>query len=127
MRRLVFRDIYGNNPRKHEVSIEETNDRLRSKVSRKLVSKYFISEVYKSKDAKDLEQWIRLNKESDEPRNCHVMTVIDSKTGESKMVCKVLGTFYVVYEEVACKIVYINEIKIRTLNEKKVRNEGRTI
>ena len=121
MRRLVYRNILGNNPRKHEVSIEETNNRLKSRVCRKLISKYFVSEKYDADDIDDIERWIRLNKESDHSKNCHVLTTVDSKTGECKIVCKVLGTFYVVCELSVFKIVYINEVKIHTLDEKKVK------
>jgi hypothetical protein len=120
MRRLVYRNIFGNNPRKHEVSIEETSNRLKSKVSRKIISKYFIREQYNAENIEDVEQWIRLNKAGDRPKNCHVLTTTDSNTGECKIICKVMGTFYVVYELTALKIVYINEVKIQTLSGKKV-------
>ena len=127
MRRLVYRNILGNNPRKHEVSIEETSDRFQSKIFRKLISKYFLTDIYRSESLEELARWIRINKENDSPRDCHVMSCVDSKTGESKIVCKVLGTFYVVHERMAYKIVYINEVKIHTANEKKVKNEGKSV
>ncbi len=118
MRRLVYRNILGNNPRKHEVSIEETSSRSRSKVFRKLISKYFLTDIFRSESLEELEEWIRVNKDSDSPRNCHVMSCVDSQTGESKIVCKVLGTFYAVHEKVALKVVYINEVKIHTSHGK---------
>ena len=121
MRRLVYRNIFGNNPRKHEVSMEEISDRKKSRISRKIITKYFVKDRYVADDVEDIKLWIKLNKKYDDPSNCHILTTIDSKTGENKMVCKAMGTFYVVCELTVFKLVYINEIKVQMLDSKKVQ------
>lgn len=117
MKQLVYRNILGNNPRKHEVSIEEIYNRCRSRVSRKLVMKYYIKERYDASCIEEIKDWIRSNKSRDNRRNCHIMTMVDSITGECKIMCKVLGYFYVVWGLAVYKVLYVNGIKIQVHNE----------
>ncbi|MFQ5952617.1 MAG: hypothetical protein ACE5JK_04335 [Candidatus Omnitrophota bacterium] len=121
MKHLVLRNVLGHNPRKHEVSIEEISDRPRNKISRKIITKYFVKERYDSESLDDLKGWIELDRKGEKPLNCHVLTTINTRTGESKVVCKALGVFYLVYGLTVYKIVFVNEIKIQVLEEKKVR------
>ena len=124
MRQMVFRNILGNNPRKHEISLEDVSDRHKSKLARKIISKYFVKDKYEAKDEDDAKLWIELNKRNDISQNCHIMTTMDSRTGDYKMVCKAMGNFYIIIGPVVYKLVYINEVKIQIMDTKKVKNEG---
>lgn len=122
MKRLVYRDIHGSNPRKREVSIEEISDRRESSVTRKWTCKYFIRDWYISEREEDLTRWVE-NKQSDKcRRNCHVLREVNSRTGTNKIICKVLGEFFVVWGGTAFNIVYVNKLRILQKQGTKKRN-----
>jgi hypothetical protein len=116
MKQLVYRNILGNNPRKHEVSIEEICNRSKSRISRKFSSKYFVKERYTAENIEDIKQWIRQSKRTDIAQKSHILTTINSRTAEYKIACKVMGIFYVIWGLAVYKLVYLNEIKIRMQN-----------
>lgn len=112
MKELVYKNMSGSNPKKREVSFEEINSRNESRVSKKWVCKYFIKDKLESKDTKVLKKWVEERKKNVRANNHHIMREMDTRTGESKIVCKVLGEFFAVSGYTAYKIVYINEIRI---------------
>jgi hypothetical protein len=118
MKHLVYRNVLGSNPLKREVSIEETSSRARKRIIRRLTSKYFVKEKFETDSIEGLKQWIRLNRHSEHPRNCHIITMIDSKTGEYKIACKVLGVFFLICKMTVYKIVYVNHLKIQMTKER---------
>ena len=124
MKQMVFRNSLGNNPRKYEISLEEISDRYRSTLARKIISKYFVKDKYQAKDQDDAQLWIELNKRSDMSHNCHILTTINSRTGDHKMICKAMGNFYIIIRSMVYKLVYINEVRIQIKNVRKVKNEG---
>ncbi|NQT33032.1 MAG: hypothetical protein HQ594_05100 [Candidatus Omnitrophica bacterium] len=96
MKKVVYRDILGNNPRKREVSIEEINERLSDKVAKKWICKYFIKEMYTSSSAKELKHWIRTQQKSGVKKDSHILRKVDARTGENKIIYKVLGDIFVI-------------------------------
>ena len=116
MKEVVYRDIQGYNPRKREVSIEEISDHTESRIAKKWLSKYFIREFYASDNTKDLDKWIEKKTKQIGSRNCHILRHVDAKTGENKMIRKVMGDFFVIHGMTAFRIVYINEIRIERLS-----------
>jgi hypothetical protein len=113
MKKLFYRDILGNNPRKREVSLEEINDRREARVAKKWICKYFIKEKYKSDNEEDLRHWIYAEKRNNCRRDCHILRQVDTRSGENKVICKVLGDFFVIWGMTVYKIVYVNELRIR--------------
>jgi hypothetical protein len=111
MKKVLYRDILGSNPRKHEVSVEEIIGRRSGWVSKKKICKFFVKETFLSEDVEELREWIRVNQKK-ATKNCHIMRKADTSTGENKVVCKVLGDFFVVWGKTAYRIVYVNEIRI---------------
>ena len=113
MKKVVYRDILGNNPRKHEVSMEETIDRTGNKVTKRRGCKYFIEEMFTSDKLEDLKKWIADSKGRGPRKDCHILRRMNTATGENLIICKVLGDFFVVWKQTAYKIVYVNEVKIK--------------
>lgn len=124
MKKLVYKNIAGNNPRKREISIEEVHDWAdpeeelscsnHTMVMKKRIYKYFLREKYVSNAPEKLRDWVQRKKEITTcHKNCHILRKVDAITGENKIVCKVLGCFFVISGNAAYKIVYINEIKIQ--------------
>lgn len=113
MKELVYKTIDGNNPRKKEVSIEEKDERYQTNITKKWTCKYFVKSHYRSPTSKDLRLWIRNRRASENTvQQCHILKTIDSRTGENKIVCKILGEFYVVRGLTAFKIIYVNSLRI---------------
>ena len=131
MKELFYKDILGDNPRKREVSMEETYNRTdisgglrkKTKFTKRWVAKYFIKEEFKSLNVSKLRSWVNKKKEEGCRRDCHILRRIDARTGENRIVCKVLGEFFVIWAGTAYKIVYVNEIRIQDegRNAKKAR------
>jgi hypothetical protein len=111
MKQLVYKNIFGNNPRKREVSIEEISDRKTNNLSRKWISKYFIKEKHVEKNSADLKKWIQAE-ERKCSKDCHILRRFDDRTGENIMVCKVKGDFFVIVDNAAYRILYINEVRV---------------
>jgi len=122
MKELVYKNIDGENPRKKEVSIEESDSRFRTCVVKKWICKYFIKSRHETRSARELEQWIaKARIDSRKKRKCHILKQIDARLGETKIVCKVLGEFYAVRGLTAFKIMYVNVLKIRMASKNKER------
>ncbi len=112
MKKLVYKDVRGSNPKKREVSVEEINDKSESRVSKKWICKYFVKDKFESKDTNRLKNWVKTGKKSVRANNHHILREVNTKTGENKIVCKVLGEFFAITGYTAYKIVYVNEIRI---------------
>lgn len=112
MKKIVHRDILGYNPRKREVSIEETLFRNDARIQKKRVCKYFIKEKFYSEDPEVLKKWISDQKSSILKKDCHVLRNIDTRTGANKVICKVMGEFFAVWENTAYRVFYVNELKV---------------
>lgn len=112
MKKVVYRDILGENPRKKEVSVEESFDHRERVVTKKWISKYFVKEKFSSAKKEDLERWISDNRLGVKEKNCHILRHADTSSGENMVMCKVLGVFFLVVGNTAYKIVYVNEVKV---------------
>ncbi|MBU1083925.1 MAG: hypothetical protein ABIG55_05280 [Candidatus Omnitrophota bacterium] len=112
MKKLLYKDIIGSNPRKHEVSIEETNNKVKTKISKRKTCKYFIKDHFTSQDVKELDKWLKEKQKASCRKDCHLMRFSDTRTGEEKILCKVLGDFFVVRGKTAYEIVFLNEIRL---------------
>lgn len=112
MRRLLYRHIKGDNPRKNEVSIEDVSDRPENRITKKWICKYFVKECYHSENEDQIKAWICRQRGAGCKKNYHILKHIDDKTGENKIIYKVLGEFFVIWRKNVYKIVYINEIRI---------------
>jgi len=113
MREVVYKNMSGNNPRKHEVSMEEINNNVKSKIIKKRICKYFIKARYNSPNLGNLKNWIEMQKKRGYHRHCHVLRQTDNRMGMNKIICKVLGDIFVIYRKTAYRIVYVNEVRIQ--------------
>ena len=127
MKKMIYKNYLGSNPRKREVSVEEisnwTNIRKgllsQAVIVKKKTCKYFIEKSFTSKDIVEVKAWIYKEKEKGCRKDRHLLRSDDEKTGETKIICKVLGDFYVVNKQTVFKVVYVNQIKIKIYDGKK--------
>ena len=129
MKKVIYRNYLGNNPRKREISVEETSDWTnvfkgtlnRSEITQKKICKYYIEKSYTSGSVHALQSWIDNEKRNGTRQNKFILRTQDEKTGETKILCKVLGDFYVVYNSTVFKIVFVNKIKVQIQGDSSTR------
>ncbi|MFA6635924.1 MAG: hypothetical protein WCV56_02265 [Candidatus Omnitrophota bacterium] len=119
MKKIIHRDIFGANPRKREVSVDETIFKSGTTIRKRRSCKYFVSEKKVSADIKELEFWIKNQKARGLKKNCHVFRELNTSTGINKVICKVMGEFFAVWGSMAFKIFYVNEVKLEFGNSKR--------
>ena len=112
MKNLVYKNILTDNPSKHEVSLEEIHNHPESTIRKKCISKYYIKDRYTSSRVEDIKEWVEKDKRGKVQKNSHFFTRMNTRTGEHKVICKIMGTFYVVSGLTAYKIFYVNVIKV---------------
>ncbi|MEA3489560.1 MAG: hypothetical protein U9R44_04380 [Candidatus Omnitrophota bacterium] len=113
MKELVYKNIVGNNPRKREISIEEISSKKEPRVEKKWICKYFIKEKYRSRSMNNIREWVKREKKNERMKNCHILRENNTRTGESKIICKLLGEIFVICGMTVYKIVYVNEIRVK--------------
>ena len=123
MKKLVFREKTGEKPKNREVSYEEINDKSPLKVSKKWSCKHFIKEAYTSTRKQDVQDWVSMKKSAKCRKDCHLMRYYNTRTGENKIICKVLGDIFVIRGNTAYQIVYVNEFRIKVDMMNKVREK----
>ena len=115
MKELVYKNILGRTSRKREISIEEIYERPTCRIVKKWICKYFVREQYNSTDIEALKKWVEDKKKNGSLRNCHIMRKVDSRSGTNKVICKIMGDFYIVGRRSAYRIVFVNEVKIHSV------------
>ncbi len=129
MKKMIYKSYLGNNPRKREISIEEQsnwrsarNGTLnRAVILKKKTCKYYIEKSFTSKDALELKSWVNKEKSKGCRKERYLLRFYDDKTGETKIICKVLGDFYVVNGQTVFKVLYVNKIKVQILDIENTR------
>jgi hypothetical protein len=120
MKEMIFKDYTGENPRKREVSVEERTDWTNpqkgtlknASIMKKKTCKYFVEKVFRSEDPEKLKSWINEEKSHGVRKDRYLLRFHDAKTGETKIICKVIGDIYVIKNSEVYKIVFFNYIKV---------------
>ena len=113
MKELVYKTVDGMQPRKKEVSIEEIEDRKKTHITKKWVCKYFVKSSHRFPAGENVQRWLAANQHrGSNVKNCHILRHMDSHTGDVKIVCKVIGEFFVVNDLTVMKILYANSLRV---------------
>ncbi|KJJ84248.1 hypothetical protein OMAG_001886 [Candidatus Omnitrophus magneticus] len=119
MKELVYKTIEGNDPIKKEISIEELENKNYLDINKKWSCKYFIKSRYEGTSIRDIKEWIANNKNCNRNiKSFNVLKFIDNRTGETKILCKAIGEFFVVHNLKVVKILYVNAIRIHITPKK---------
>ena len=121
MKKVVYRDLLGKNPKKHEVSMEETAQLNGNTIIKKRVSKYFIKEKFQSSNIREIKMWINRERRKSVKRNFHILRTFDTATGDNRLICKVIGEIFVIHEKCAYKLVCFNKVRVQ-IKCSKVKN-----
>ncbi len=113
MKEVIYKNITGPNPRKREISIEETSDRSKIRMVKKWISKYYLKDMFMAQSKAELEHWIELDKERSAVRKYHILRHIDRKKRINKVLFKMAGEFYIVDRLKVFKVFCVNILKIQ--------------
>ena len=115
MKEVIFKNITGLNPKKREVSLEETSRRFACRMRKKWVSKYYLRETFRADNPVELKKWIEIDSKKSRPNRYHILRRLNERTGVNVVVFKMIGEFYIADRTIAYKIFYVNKLSIQLL------------
>jgi hypothetical protein len=114
MREVVFRNMTSVESRKKDIFLQEVfeKDGVIAKTERRCF--YYIKDVVRVEKPDDLRQWMeppdggsRMNK-----RHFYVFKEHSDKLGEDRLLCKILGIFYVIVENCVYEIAFLHSFRV---------------
>jgi hypothetical protein len=127
MRDIVFKALTSTSSKKQDVCVQESIERdgILAKTERRC--RYFVTGKTHIEDINDIEKLAELQFANVPYRKRHyyIQKVRDTQTGTDRLLCKIAGMFYAVYNNDIYCIAYVHSFKISfaTLS---VPDEGRT-
>ena len=113
MREVQFKELCSRNTRKKDIFLKDVfeKDGIMTKTERRCL--YFLKEAIHLEKPEDLQKWLDSQSPSKNPakRHFHILKEHNDSIGEDKIICKILGTIYVVVEKRVYTIVFLNSFK----------------
>ena len=114
MREVVFKNMTSVSSRKKDIFLQEVfeKDGVVAKTKRRCF--YYIKEVMHLDDPNDLKKWLSLQGSSGavSKRQFYIFREHSDKCGEDRLLCKILGTFYVVVESIVYTIAFLHSFRV---------------
>ena len=114
MREVVFRNLTSANSRKKDIFLQEVfeKDGVVAKTERRCF--YFIKDVVHIEQQEDLQLW-RDGKNAEggvNRRQFYIFREHSDDHGEDRLLCKILGTFYVVVDNNVYTIAFLHSFRV---------------
>lgn len=114
MRKILYKNLTGNNNRKRDLCIREivTREGITAKIERRCI--YFVREKIHIKNPNNLDELKVLKKTENgwRKKHFHILRNHDSDTGEDRLICKVAGAFYAIVGHYVFCIAFVHSFKI---------------
>jgi hypothetical protein len=114
MREVVFRNLTSAGSRKKDIFLQEVfeNNGVMAKTERRCF--YYIKDVIQVESPDDLKRWMDLQKESaaNVKRHFYVFKEHNDKLGEDRLLCKILGMFYIIVENSVYAIAFLHSFRV---------------
>lgn len=115
MREVVYKNLTSLSSRKKDIFLQEVFERdgVTAKTERRCL--YFIKDIIHLDKPDDLQKWVTKQSESGmvNKREFHIFKEHNDKLGVDKLICKILGNFYVIVEDSVYVIAFLQSFKIR--------------
>lgn len=114
MREVVFRNLTSVNSRKKDIFLQEVfeKDGVVAKTERRCF--YFIKEIVRLDKADDLQKWLDsqggVGKVTS--RQFYIFREHSDMSGEDRLLCKILGTFYVIVDNSVYTIAFLHSFRV---------------
>lgn len=117
MREMLFKELKSANSRKKDTVLREVfeKDGLIAKTERRCF--YFVKEVKELMGEEDLQSWLDSQGDSSpsKKRHFHIMKEHKDGSGEDKIVCKIIGTFYAIVGKRVYTVAFLHSFKVSFL------------
>jgi len=114
MREILFKNLTSSNLRKKDTLLREVfeKDGIVAKTERRCF--YFIKDVLPMDGESSLQKWLDSQNGPGAPskRHFHIIKEHNEILGEDKVVCKIVGTFYAVFNNTVYCIGFLHAFKV---------------
>ena len=114
MREVVFRNLTSVNSRKRDIFLREVfeKDGLVSKTERRCF--YYVKDIKHLDDPQELQQWMAAQHQPAvvNKRQFYIFREHSDSHGEDRLLCKILGVFYVVVESTVYTIAFLHSFRV---------------
>ena len=116
MREIVFKNLTSKDPRKKDVLIKEVYEKngVVARTERRCF--YFVRKMVRFDTADDLQSWIESQGSVEQDtgkRQFHILKEHnDDNGGGDKLVCKITGTFYAIFNNSVYTIAFLHYFKV---------------
>lgn len=114
MREVVFKNLWSVQAHKKDILLKEAFERDGVAARTERRSFYFIKNVIHLKSEEELNKWVNIQDNNNEPikRHFHIMKEHSDLHGTDKFICKILGTFYAVVDKDVYTIAFLHSFKV---------------
>lgn len=114
MREVLFKNLWSVEAHKKDILLKEIFERDGVVARTERRSFYYIKNVTHLKSDEELNKWVNLQDNRDEPikRHFHIMKEHNDIEGRDKFICKILGTFYAVVDKDIYTIAFLHSFKV---------------
>ena len=113
MREVVFKKITSVNSLKKDIFLQEVFERdgVVAKTERRCF--YFIKEIVHLEKQEDLQKWMNIQNGSGvvTKRQFYIFREHSDKLGEDRLLCKILGSFYVIVDNTVYTIAFLHSFR----------------
>ena len=114
MREVVFKNLTSVNARKKDTFLQEVfeKDGVVAKTERRCF--YYIKDILHLEKQEDLQKWIDSQGGSGAvtKRQFYIFREHKDKSGEDRLLCKILGTFYVIVDSIVYTIAFLHSFRV---------------
>jgi hypothetical protein len=115
MREVVFKNLTSINARKKDIFLQEVFERdgVKAKTERRCF--YYIKDILTLNSQEDLQEWVAKQNQSGPitKRQFYIFREHSDSSGEDRILCKILGTFYVVVDSAVYTIAFLHSFRAR--------------
>lgn len=115
MRQIVYKNLTSGNPRKKDVFIREVFEKngVVARTERRCF--YFVKKIIHFNNPEELQKWIQTQDAaatSLKKRHFHIMKEHNDCEGGDKLICKIAGTFYAIFNNSVYTIAFLHYFKV---------------
>jgi hypothetical protein len=114
MREVVFKNLTSVNSRKKDILLQEVfeKDGLVAKTERRCF--YFIKDIVHLEKQEDLQKWMNVQDGSGvaAKRQFYIFREHNDKLGEDRLLCKILGSFYVIVDNTVFTVAFMHSFRV---------------
>lgn len=115
MREVIYKNLTSLSSRKKDILLQEVfvKDGVIAKTERRCL--YFVKDKFHLDEPGDLQKWITRQGSSGviNKRQFHIYKHHNDASGVDRLICKILGNFYIVADEFVYVIAFLQSFKVR--------------